>query len=114
MNGCEASLSFAFKCLMKERPLILLSVSLVVSVFLSGYLLRVFEKELDDVSGMNFDSFSNALWNVIVTMTTVGYGDFFPQTHVGRAVGIVICLWGVLVVSLFVVTLTNKLALSAQ
>ena len=63
---------------------------------------------------MNFGSFSNALWNVIVTMTTVGYGDFFPQTHVGRTVGIFVCLWGVLVVSLFVVTLTNKLALSAQ
>ena len=43
MNGCDASLSFAFKCLMKEKPLILLSVSLIVSVFLSGYLLRVFE-----------------------------------------------------------------------
>ena len=56
----------------------LLSISLLVSVFVSGYLLHLFEKELDDMSGQNFSSMSNSIWNVIVTMTTVGYGDFFP------------------------------------
>ena len=43
-------------------------------------------------------------------MTTVGYGDFFPKTTMGRVVGIIICFWGVVVVSIFVVTLTNMLA----
>ena len=58
---------------------------------------------------MNLSSYSNAMWCVIVTMTTVGYGDFFPRTHMGRLIGIMICMWGVLVVSLLVVTVSNKL-----
>ena len=44
-------------------------------------------------------------------MTTVGYGDYFPKTHLGRFVGIIVCFWGVLVVSLFVVTITNMIML---
>ena len=47
-------------------------------------------------------------------MTTVGYGDFYPQTHLGRFVGIIICLWGSFFVSLFVVTLTNLLLFEAN
>ena len=42
-------------------------------------------------------------------MTTVGYGDFYPKSNIGRLVGIIIAFWGVLFVSLFVVTLTNLL-----
>ena len=42
-------------------------------------------------------------------MTTVGYGDFYPKTNVGRCVGIVIAFWGVFIVSLFVVSLSTML-----
>ena len=52
---------------------------------------------------------ANAFWVTIVTMTTVGYGDFFPKSHAGRFVGIIVSMWGVFFVSLFVVTLTNIL-----
>ena len=109
MNGCEANSVFALKCLMRERPMQLLSVSLFFMMFFSAYLLVVFESRLDEASGMNLSSYSNAMWCVIVTMTTVGYGDFFPRTHMGRLIGIMICMWGVLVVSLLVVTVSNKL-----
>ena len=52
---------------------------------------------------------ANAFWVTIVTMTTVGYGDFYPKSHMGRLMGIIISLWGVFFVSLFVVSLTNLL-----
>ncbi len=42
-------------------------------------------------------------------MTTVGYGDFFPKSSGGRVVGIICAFWGVIYVSLFVVSLTNML-----
>lgn len=50
---------------------------------------------------------SNTIWNVLVTMTTVGYGDYFPKTNMGRVIGIIIAFWGVFIVSLFVVSLSN-------
>jgi hypothetical protein len=42
-------------------------------------------------------------------MTTIGYGDFHPVSNGGRVVGVLVCLWGVLVISIFVHTLNNML-----
>jgi voltage-gated potassium channel len=41
------------------------------------------------------DSFFDALWWSSATITTVGYGDIFPVTAVGRAVGMVTMVVGV-------------------
>ena len=51
----------------------------------------------------------NCMWNVIITLTSVGYGELYPKTFFGRIVGIIICFWGVFIVSFFVVTVTNML-----
>ncbi len=37
----------------------------------------------------------DALWYVIVTMSTVGYGDFYPVTTAGRVIGSIIIIVGV-------------------
>eukprot|EP01017_Pseudomicrothorax_dubius_P034559 TRINITY_DN4758_c0_g1_i5.p2 TRINITY_DN4758_c0_g1~~TRINITY_DN4758_c0_g1_i5.p2 ORF type:complete len:181 (+),score=36.83 TRINITY_DN4758_c0_g1_i5:921-1463(+) len=64
------------------------------------------------VNNYGLASFPNAMWNVVVTMTTVGYGDYYPMTSLGRIVAFFICIWGVFVVSLMVVTLSNFLNMS--
>jgi hypothetical protein len=46
-------------------------------------------------------------------MTTVGYGDIYPKTTMGRIVGIIIALWGLFLVSIFTVTLSNLFTFSA-
>ena len=51
------------------------------------------------------------MWDVIITLTTVGYGDYYPVTNFGRFIGIITAFWGVFFVSLFVVALTNTLEL---
>ena len=52
------------------------------------------------------------MWNMIITLTSAGYGDLFPKTFFGRIVGVIICFWGVLIISFFVVTVTNMLEFS--
>lgn len=42
-------------------------------------------------------------------MTTVGYGDFYPRTLIGRTIDVLLVVWGTFVVSLMVVVLTNTL-----
>ena len=69
--------------------------------------LQIFEREVDD----NFRNLTTACWNVIITVTTIGYGDYYPITNLGRLVGIITAFWGVFFVSLFVVALTNTLEL---
>ena len=70
--------------------------------------LQIFEREVD----INFKNITTASWNVIITLTTVGYGDYYPMTNCGRFIGIITAFWGVFFVSLFVVALTNILDLN--
>jgi len=49
------------------------------------------------------------MWYVLITMTTVGYGDVYAFSHAGRALSVICAFIGVLIVSLFVVCLMNIL-----
>ena len=44
-----------------------------------------------------FDSFGDTLWWVVVTVSTVGYGDIAPATGLGRVVGAVVVIVGPIV-----------------
>merc|ERR1711953_565684 len=54
--------------------------------------------EIEEESG--FTSIPTAFYWVVVTMTTVGYGDIFPVTGLGKLVGTMCAISGVLVMSL--------------
>jgi len=41
-------------------------------------------------------------------MTTVGFGDYFPRTYVGKVIIIVTAFYGTFLVSMMIVTLTNS------
>jgi hypothetical protein len=45
--------------------------------------------------GANITSGSDAIWYVIVTISTVGYGDKYPVTNAGRILGSIIIVIGV-------------------
>jgi len=50
--------------------------------------------EVRDPNG-NIKTASDALWYSLVTMSTVGYGDRYPVTNLGRIIGSVIIIVGV-------------------
>ena len=85
------------------------------SILLFGFALRTFERPYTSPTRrFNFNYVWNSFWCVVVTMTTIGYGDIYPQTHFGRLVIIVACIWGVFILSLFVVALNNTIQLSKE
>ena len=47
-----------------------------------------------------FSSIPSTMWWAVVTLTSVGYGDVSPITGIGKVVGALVCMIGVLVVAL--------------
>merc|ERR1711988_1823766 len=50
--------------------------------------------------GSPFGSIPAALWCILVTFTTVGYGDMYPTTTAGKLIVAVAMLMGLLVLAL--------------
>jgi hypothetical protein len=63
---------------------------------------------------MDLEDLSNSVWLTIITMTTVGYGDYYPRTTIGRIIDVILVIWGIFIVSLMVVVLTNALNMDAN
>lgn len=110
MNGTDASLLFAIKAYMKQRPYVAITISVIVTIVVFGYMLRIFEGPISEASKQDFTKVGNCMWCVVVTLATVGYGEFYMKTTLGRLVGVFSCFWGTFIVSYFVVTVTNMLS----
>jgi voltage-gated potassium channel len=95
------------RMLLKNRAgsalLTLLLLGILVLEFGS---LEILHLEQDAV-GANITSASDALWYVIVTISTVGYGDRFPVTDRGRFMGALIIIIGVAIFGTFTGYLAN-------
>mmetsp|Transcript_8536 Transcript_8536/g.13174 ORF Transcript_8536/g.13174 Transcript_8536/m.13174 type:complete len:141 (+) Transcript_8536:1013-1435(+) len=112
INGCESNTMFAIKGLMKQKPYPIILFSLLASLLIFGFWLRLFEYPLVEQSGQDYTRMQNTIWNTVITLTSAGYGDLYPQTFFGRMVAMAICFWGVLITSFLVVTVTNMLNFS--
>ena len=59
-------------------------------------------------------SFFSSLWLTIITLTSVGYGDLYPSSFLGKIVGIILSLWGSFVLSLLVTIIQTIFELSSK
>jgi len=95
------------RSLLKDRAgsalFTLLFAGVMVLEFGSLAILRYEQNAADG----NIKSASDAIWYVMVTISTVGYGDRFPTTNAGRVVGALIIVIGVGIFGTFTGFLAN-------
>lgn len=56
-----------------------------------------------------FPTMWDGVWWAIVTVTTVGYGDFYPSDVEGRLIGIAVMLLGIGFISVLTATIASQL-----
>lgn len=59
-----------------------------------------------------FDDYTTSIWCVVITMTTVGYGDVAAVSPFGRIISIINALWGAFIISLLVASIDKIFELS--
>ncbi|OWF46555.1 potassium voltage-gated channel protein Shaw-like [Mizuhopecten yessoensis] len=79
---------------LKELVLLLALFLMSVTIF-AGF---VYYAEFEEPT--TFPDLFVAIWWAVITMTTVGYGDQYPKTHAGRAVGVCCAMCGLLILSM--------------
>ncbi|EJW78026.1 hypothetical protein WUBG_11066 [Wuchereria bancrofti] len=91
--------SSGLKILMHTFRINVIGIFLVLGIVIFASL--VYYAERVEVNPENqFQSIPLGLWWAIVTMTTIGYGDMTPRTYLGRIVGSVCAVAGVLTIAL--------------
>jgi voltage-gated potassium channel len=75
----------------KEELFITVFMVMIMLIFASS-LMYIVE---NSVQPENFSSIPSAMWWGVATLTTVGYGDVYPITPLGRCLGAIISLLGI-------------------
>ncbi|XP_037004633.2 potassium voltage-gated channel subfamily V member 2 isoform X1 [Artibeus jamaicensis] len=61
-----------------------------------------------DMPGTNFTSIPHAWWWAAVSISTVGYGDMYPETHLGRLFAFLCIAFGIILNGMPISILYNK------
>ena len=78
---------------------------MIVIIFSGGISVYVVER---NKPGANITNLGNALWWAVITVTTVGYGDYTPITPLGRVIAVVLMFSGIGIVVTIVTLLSQR------
>ena len=99
--------------MIQRKPELTVSIILAMSILVISYVLRIWEiVYYRAINWMDFEQFICAIWAVVITMATVGFGDVVPVSHVGRVIMMITSIWGTFIFTLVIVAFTAVFNLS--
>lgn len=101
---------FVIRSLMREKPYTIIFAILFVCVFIFGYAVQICELPLsrNEENMSVFHNYLNAFWNVIITFSTVGYGDIYVRTFLGRLIIVIVIIFGVFIIALLMASFSSS------
>jgi len=92
-----------FRFIRNNRKLVelLKIISLIAGLIFIGAVVISYFEPSDINPKVNIKGLFDAIWWTIVTVTTVGYGDYYPVTIAGKIIGIIIIISGFIIFSTF-------------
>lgn len=96
---------------LRRRVLVIAGASVVLFLYVIS--LAEFREERY-AHGANIRSFGDAVWWACVTLSTVGYGDFYPVTILGRLLAVVLMIGGIAIVGIASATIVSYLTERTQ
>ncbi|XP_064611454.1 small conductance calcium-activated potassium channel protein 2-like isoform X2 [Liolophura sinensis] len=107
LNKVKIDATFVFKALMSTNPGTMLIAIMLLVFLVNSWAMRTCEVYYDP--DQEHSSFRDALWLIVITFLTVGYGDIYPKSDCGRMISFGTGILGVGTTALLVAVLGQKL-----
>ena len=113
-NKHESSLISFLSIILSSKELIMTLLGIVAYILVIAHLVWFIEK---DVEGTHFPKkyshgIGDALWWTVVTISTVGYGDFHLKRPLGRILGIFVIFSGIMIFGFAIASLSSLLTVN--
>jgi hypothetical protein len=106
---------FSLKSEFKNNPFSLVLVTWAFAIFAFGYALRGIEMIfMPGGNGLDWSYFWNGMWCMVITMATVGFGDYYPISILGRMLVVKCGFLGTFLISLMVSALSLTVEFNPQ
>lgn len=90
---------------MKIWKLLVWLLGIILLMVLLNHVLVYFESQTDG----SITTFGQAVWYMVVTLTTVGYGDFYPVSDGGKVIGYIYVIASLGIIGFLFSTISNKI-----
>ncbi|KAL4429154.1 hypothetical protein ABPG74_015182 [Tetrahymena malaccensis] len=109
-------ISFLFKAAFHIRPLVYTTILFVFICLVCTLQLQIVEityKKDGSITQYDYTNLYNSFWVMINTLLTVGFGDGYPYTHIGRGICIILANLGTAFIGQLVVVF-NKVSIPSE
>lgn len=105
---------------MSAQPVFFFIILVLLGIFYSARVIQILETpsegelELALKNGNSHRGFLNSVWQMVITLTVVGYGDIFPISTMGKMIVFICSLYGIIILSVMVTVLTKQLNMAVN